>query len=41
MNMKRKVLELGGYRSEFFISHTPDLIDGADAVLDIGAMRAA
>lgn len=39
MTMKRKVLELGGYQREIFISHTPDLWDLADAVIDIGAMR--
>jgi len=31
--MKRKVLELGGYEREFFVSHTPAMWDQADCVL--------
>lgn len=35
IRMKRKVMELGGYEREFFISHTPALWDLADAVIDM------
>jgi exonuclease SbcC len=38
-NMKRKVLELGGYEREIFITHTPELWDLADAVIDFDSMR--
>lgn len=41
MSMKRKVLEVGGYRREFFITHTPDLWDEADAVIDMITMKEA
>ena len=34
-SMKRQVLKLGGYNQEFFISHTPDLWDLADAVITV------
>ncbi|WP_059414397.1 AAA family ATPase [Cupriavidus basilensis] len=40
MRMKREVLRRGGYQREFFISHTPDSIDEADAVIDVGALSA-
>jgi exonuclease SbcC len=40
MAMKRRVLELGGYAREFFVSQTPDLTAMADAVIDLEAMRA-
>jgi exonuclease SbcC len=36
--MKREVLRQGGYEREFFISQTPDLIDEADAILDVAAL---
>ncbi len=36
--MKRKVLELGGYEREFFVSQTPELTAMADAVIDLDAM---
>lgn len=39
MTMKRKVLELGGYQQEIFITHTPELHDLADRVIDLDAMR--
>ena len=39
-SMKRKVLELGGYEREIFITHTPELWDLADAVIDLDAMKA-
>jgi exonuclease SbcC len=35
INMKRKVLAEGGYAQEFFISHTPEVIELADAVISI------
>ncbi|CAG9185710.1 sbcc family protein [Cupriavidus pampae] len=38
MKMKREVLRLGGYEREFFISQTPDLVDEADAVIDVIAL---
>ena len=34
--MKRRVLELGGYDREFFISHSPDVWPLADAVIHLG-----
>ncbi|SPS02219.1 AAA family ATPase [Cupriavidus taiwanensis] len=40
MQMKREVLRLGGYEREFFISQTPDLVDEADAVIDVLALAA-
>ena len=40
MAMKRRVLELGGYAREFFVSQTPELTAMADAVLDLEAMCA-
>ena len=39
MRMKRRVLELGGYRSEIFISHTPELWEMADRVIDLEEYR--
>jgi exonuclease SbcC len=41
IRMKRKVLELGGYQREFFISHTPALWDRADAVIDMEQLGTA
>lgn len=38
VRMKRKVMELGGYEREFFISHTPALWDLADAVIDVESL---
>jgi exonuclease SbcC len=38
MRMKREVLRQGGYEREFFISQTPDLIDEADATIDVEAL---
>lgn len=37
VRMKRRVLELGGYCQEFFISHSPDVWPLADAVIHLGA----
>ncbi|CUR48457.1 conserved hypothetical protein [Alloalcanivorax xenomutans] len=37
VKMKRRVLELGGYEREFFISHSPDVWPLADAVIHLGA----
>ncbi|HET8550939.1 MAG TPA: hypothetical protein VFM97_00500 [Gammaproteobacteria bacterium] len=37
--MKRKVLEIGGYKRELFISHTPELWSQADAVIDIAQFQ--
>ena len=41
MAMKRRVLELGGYAREFFVSQTPELTAMADAVIDLEAMSTA
>lgn len=38
MAMKRKVLELGGYEREFYVSQTPELTAAADAVIDLDDM---
>ncbi len=38
MAMKRRVLELGGYEREFFVSQTPELTAMADAVIDLDGM---
>jgi exonuclease SbcC len=38
MAMKRRVLELGGYAREFFVSQTPELTGMADALIDLEAM---
>ena len=35
LNMKREVLRIGKYDKEYFISHTPELWQMADAVIDI------
>ena len=37
--MKRKVMELGGYQREFFISHTPELWGMADGVIDMNQFK--
>ena len=39
MEMKRKAMELGGYEKEIFISHTPELWEMADAVIDMADYR--
>lgn len=38
MAMKRRVLELGGYARELFVSQTPELTAMADAVVDLETM---
>ncbi|MFC4518499.1 SMC family ATPase [Cupriavidus pinatubonensis] len=40
MRMKREVLRQGGYEREFFITHTPELVDEADEVIDVVALAA-
>jgi exonuclease SbcC len=40
MRMKREVLKQGGLDREFFISHTPELVEEADAVIDVEALAA-
>jgi hypothetical protein len=35
---RRRVLELGGYAREFFVSQTPELTAMADAVIDLEVM---
>lgn len=35
MAMKRRVLQLGGYKQEFFVSQTPELWGMADATIDL------
>jgi len=37
--MKKRVLEIGGYQKEIFISHTPEVQELADTKIDLGAMR--
>lgn len=39
MKMKRDVLRAGRYEREFFISQTPDLVDEADAVINVTKLR--
>lgn len=38
IDMKRKVLELGGYEREYFVSQTPELWSMADVVIDLSAV---
>ena len=38
MTMKREVLRLGGYDTEFFVSQTPELTAMADRVIDLDAL---
>jgi DNA repair protein SbcC/Rad50 len=38
MAMKRRVLELGGYTREIFVSQTPQLTAMADVVIDLDAV---
>jgi exonuclease SbcC len=38
MRMKRTVLQQGGFEREYFISHTPDLLEMADARIDIASL---
>uniref|UniRef100_E6QMX3 Putative ATPase involved in DNA repair n=1 Tax=mine drainage metagenome TaxID=410659 RepID=E6QMX3_9ZZZZ len=38
MRMKHAVLEQGGFEREFFVSQTPELVEMADAVIDISAL---
>ncbi|MEW6343116.1 MAG: SMC family ATPase [Pseudomonadota bacterium] len=40
MRMKREVLKQGGLDREFFISHTSELVEEADAVIDVEALAA-
>jgi exonuclease SbcC len=40
MRMKREVLRLSGLDREYFISHTPELVEEADAVIDVEALAA-
>lgn len=40
MRMKRRVLELGGADTEYYITHTPELWEMADSVIDTSALRA-
>lgn len=40
IKMKRKVLDLGGYSREIFISHTPELWGLADAQIDLSGFMA-
>ncbi|GAB2856108.1 hypothetical protein GCM10027277_25890 [Pseudoduganella ginsengisoli] len=35
MAMKREVLRIGGYAQEYFISHTPELTEMADAIINL------
>jgi exonuclease SbcC len=39
MQMKREVLRLGAYGREYFVSQTPELVELADAVIDLDQTR--
>jgi DNA repair protein SbcC/Rad50 len=39
MQMKREVLRLGAYGREYFVSQTPELVEFADAVIDLDQTR--
>lgn len=39
VQMKRKMLEIGGYDNEIFISHTPELWEMADVKIDMDEFR--
>lgn len=41
LRMKREVLRIGGYKREFYISHTPDIVMLADSKIDMKALPAA
>jgi exonuclease SbcC len=41
MLLKRRVLDAGGYKREYFISQTPEIVDSADARIDVSALLAA
>jgi DNA repair protein SbcC/Rad50 len=38
IQMKRAVLDIGGYEREFFISQTPELWEMADHIIDVGKL---
>ena len=39
MAMKRRVLELGAYEQEYFVTHSPDLLAFADRIIDLDCLR--
>lgn len=39
MAMKRRVLELGAYEQEYFVTHSPDLLDFADRIIDLDSLK--
>ena len=41
MAMEREVLRLAGYRQEFFVLQTPELLAMTDAVIDLDPMKIA
>ena len=41
MAVKRKVMELGGFGCEYFISHTKEVQEMADALIDLDAFVAS
>lgn len=41
MKMKRRVMELGGADTEYYITHTPALWEMATSIIDFNALRAA
>jgi exonuclease SbcC len=41
IRMKRAMLNTGGFSQEFFISHSPEVIEEADQVLDVAALELA
>ncbi|MHB8252890.1 MAG: hypothetical protein ACYDEV_04180 [Acidiferrobacter sp.] len=41
MATKRRVLEMGGYEQEFFVSQSPELWGMADAIIDLEAIMSS
>ena len=41
MAMKRRVIEVGGFQQEYFVSQTPELTAMADCVIDLDSMVAS
>ena len=39
MAMKRRVLELGAYEQEYFVTHSPDLLAFADRIIDLDCLK--
>jgi len=37
-SLKRKILDIGGFKRELFISHSPEVRDGADEIIQVDAL---